>query len=103
MRTHGLCRQIVNRAGDYVRPETGAVFADAPSVDFHSPMSDYGSEVALRRAALRRLGGIEAGNRTADDLRGRVTDDAFRAQVPARDAPVRVEREDRVLLDAIDK
>ena len=95
--------EIVDRAQDDVGPEAGAVFAHPQSVDLHSAVSDYRREVTLGLTALCGFRGVETFDGAPDDFRRRVADDSFRAQVPACDAAVRVEHENRVFLDAVDE
>jgi hypothetical protein len=94
---------VVQRADDDVGPEARAVGAHAPALVLEPPQARGLPQLDGRPIAVARLLRIEIREMLADDLVGLVALDALGALVPGLDDPLRVEDEDRVVLDALDE
>ena len=64
-----LARGIADRIDDDVRPEAGAVLADAPALLLEASLAGRGLQGPRGQPALPILVGVEAGEVLADDLR----------------------------------
>src|SRR5215217_2211536 len=90
---------IVQRRQDRACPEPRSILAHKP-VLFFGPAFARCLEESLRPATNYVLFGEEHGEVLSDDLLGAVALEAFGASIPAGDASLRVEREDRVVSHA---
>src|SRR5439155_9925985 len=88
---------------DDVGPEARAVLANTPAFVLEATLFGGRLELELRPAARQGLERIEHGKVLAQDLLRAVTLDALRAGVPARDAALRIEQENAVVLHAVDQ
>src|SRR5471030_3232807 len=86
-----------------VRPEGRAVLAHSPAFVFH--MADLPRDGQLARWLARRglFRQIKLREMPADDFLARVSLDARRARVPADHEALRIEHENRVILDTVDQ
>src|SRR5206468_5742284 len=92
---------VAHRADHHARPERRAVLAHAPALLREAAFARRDLELPLRLAVRDLLGRVEAREMLADDLGRGVALDALGTGVPARDAAVRIEHEDRVVDDAL--
>ena len=91
---------VTNRRDDDVRPETRTVLADAPTFLLESSLGLRNAQLHVGFPGGDVLGCVEAGEMLAEDFLRPVALDALGTGVPAGDAPLRIEHEDRVVLDA---
>ena len=94
---------VEHRGDDDVGPDQRTVAAHPPAVVFEASDLRRDLEFALRCALLDRLGRVEHRHMLAEHLAGGVALDALRTDVPAGDETVRIEHDDRVVLDHLDK
>src|ERR1043166_9338836 len=94
---------VVEGAHDQVGPEGGAVLAQPRALDLEAPVLPRHGELLLREPLVDRRLRIEHREVAPGDFLRRVAGDALRAAVPARDASVGVEHENRVVLVALDE
>jgi len=94
---------VVNRGNGDARPETRAVFADAPAFLLNPAVLSCLREHVLRFMDPTVCFGVETREMAADDFLGRVTLDALRAAIPAGYIALGIEHEDGVVLDSINQ
>src|SRR5581483_9100373 len=85
-----------------VGPEARAVLAHAPGLLLEASYARGGLELALALSRSHVLDGIEAREVLADDLVGAPALDLLRAAVPRGHAAFAIERDDGVVLYALD-
>ena len=93
----GLALLAPDRGDGEVGPEAGSILADEPAFFLVRPFLGRQAEVALGLPVRLVFRQKEGGERLADDLRLLVALDPLGASVPARDASLGIEREDRVV------
>ena len=96
-------RGVVDRGDDDVRPESGAILADAPSFAFGRSVLPRQLESLLRFSGGDILLRIENREMLPDDLLVFVPLDPARPEIPGRDLPVGIENEDGVIAHRIDE
>jgi hypothetical protein len=96
-----LASIVVDRIDHDACPEPTAVLADAPALGLMPSFRRGSQERAPRHALPLILLRVEAREVLSDDLFGAITLDAFGAAVPRRDSSLRIEHEDRVVLDSL--
>jgi hypothetical protein len=84
-----------------VGPEPRSILPDPPPFVLEAALGARDLQLEVRPSAGKRVGGIEDGEVFADDLVGTVELHPLRAHVPARHDPLGVDREDRVVVDAL--
>ncbi len=96
-----LAPLVAQGGHDRTSPESRPVATDLPLLARHLAAGRRLPDLRLGRARLDVLGGREARERLADDLGGMISEEQGRSIVPAQHAPVRVEEQDRIVLDAV--
>ena len=94
---------VTERRDRDVGPEARAVFAQTPALVLETPLTRRDLELPFALTRGDVLGWVEDREVFSDDLPGRVALDPLGARVPRRDAPLRVEDENRVVLHAFDE
>ena len=98
-----LAPLVAQGGHDGTPPESRAVATDLPLLARHLAAGRRLPDLRLGLARLGILEGREAREGLADDLGGVISEQQVRAVVPAQHAPVRVEQQDRIVLDAIEE
>src|SRR5215208_6045354 len=91
---------IVQRRQDRACPEPRSILAHKPVLFFGPAFAGRRLEVSLGPATLYLFFGEEHGEVLSDDLLRLIALETFGTSVPAADASLRVEREDRVVSHA---
>ena len=94
---------VAERGDHDVRPESGTVLPDAPTLVLHPALARRYFKLPRRLSARDVLGRVEDRKMPSDDLIGCVALEAKRALVPAQDVPGWVESEDGVVLHPLDE
>src|SRR6266516_3428518 len=82
-------------------PEPTAILADAPALGLMTPFGRRSQERAHGQVLPLVFLRVEARVVLSDDLFGAITLDAFGSAIPSRDSSMRIEHEDRVILDCL--
>jgi hypothetical protein len=98
-----LSRVVRDPVDHHMGKKSRSVLADPPPFPLEASLLPCDLEGAGRRAGAQVLLGIEAREMLADDFFRQVALDPLRALVPARHQPVRAEKIDRVVGDALDE
>ena len=94
---------VVHQVDDDIGEEAAAILAHPPAFGLVPPVPARRRQRLLRLAGLAVLVGEEACIGLAEDLVAGVALGTLGTQVPAGDAAVRIEREDRIVHDAVDQ
>jgi hypothetical protein len=95
--------RVAERGDHDVRPEERAILAHAPSFLLEVPFAGGRLELVFRMAARDHLLRVEDGEVLPDRFVRGVALELLRACIPAEDVAVRIQREDRVVADALDQ
>ena len=93
----------MNRGDHDIRPEARPVLAKTPPLLFETAVPPGDDELLFALARLDFFGRIEDREVFSDDFFGRVPLDALGAEVPRRNAPLRIQHENAVVEDALDE
>ena len=96
-------RVVSHGADDDIRPEARPVLSNSPALVLHASGGGSRREQAPGFAGGDILGRVKKREVAADDLTRLVLLDGKRALIPGRDLAVRVEQEDGVIANAIEK
>jgi hypothetical protein len=96
-----LASIVMDRIDHDACPEPTAILADAPALGLMAPFRLRSQERAHRHAFPLILLRVETREVLSDDIFGAITLDAFGSAVPSRDSSLRIEHEDRVVLDPL--
>src|SRR5579884_1589664 len=91
---------VVERTDEDMGDKSGAVPPHPPALEFTDARSPRFLQLRFRNAGLYVFVGEEPGEVLAYDLFGMKPLDAFRAEIPTDDAPLGVEHDDGMILDA---
>ena len=95
--------RVADRGDDDVGPEAAAVLADPPALLLVAAVAQRQLELVLGVPRLLDLGRVEDAEVLTDDLVGGVALAALGSRVPAGDAALGREHEDRVVGDGLDQ
>src|SRR6266853_1166053 len=98
-----MSRFISYRRDDHIGPETRAVFPDAPSFILKAALHRCPVQLRLGQSPFDGVRRIETRKMGANDLFGGIPFDMRRTRIPRLYDSLRIEHEDRVVLDACDQ
>src|ERR1700691_3718541 len=98
-----LALGAVHRGDDHVSPEPGTVLAHPPSLVLKSAVPPRHFQFMGGLARLDIFGSKKAIVVLTDDFRRGVSLDSLRTLVPAHDSALRIEHQDRIVLDALNQ
>src|SRR5215469_4222934 len=93
----------MNRREHHVRPELFSVLANPPAFVLYTALSSRRFHFRLWPACIRVLWREEARKVSPDHVRCAVSQQSIRTFVPAAHATLRIQRENCVVLDRLDK
>ena len=94
---------VVHQVDHDVGHEAAAILAHPPAFVLEASVRPCGGQRPFRLAGRLVLGGEEARVVLSEDLVARIALGTFGTKVPAGDLPNRIEREDRVVHNAVDQ